>query len=154
MSELVSECVSQRPISCVSGWVSERLSECVIACHNTSANASRGGAATQPGLPSHSNQQHSDENYSMPSSAQTHSAQTDRVMAAAQAAQQVKHACTIDEAELLALRPTLLKGYASLQDNSRSAVAFFNTCTDLWAASVENPLFTLMQKGRFVPVTE
>ena len=90
----------------------------------------------------------------MPSSAQTHNAQADRVMAAAQAAQQVKHACTIDEAELLALRPTLLKGYASLQDNSRSAVAFFKTCTDLWAASVENPLFTLVQKGRFVPVTE
>jgi len=61
----------------------------------------------------------------MPSSAQTDSAQTDRVMAAAQAAQQVKHACTIDEAELLALRPTLLKGYASLQDNSRLAVASF-----------------------------
>ena len=82
------------------------------------------------------------------------STQADRVMAAAQAAQQVKHACTIDEAELLALRPTLLKGYASLQDHSRSAVAFFNTCTDLWAASVENPLFTLVQKGHFVPVTE
>jgi len=49
------------------------------------------------------------------------SAQTDRVMAAAQAAQQVKHACTINEAELLALRPTLLRGYASLQDNSRLA---------------------------------
>ena len=49
------------------------------------------------------------------------SAQTDRVMAAAQAAQQVKHACTINGAELLALRPTLLRGYASLQDNSRLA---------------------------------
>ncbi|DBA87229.1 TPA: hypothetical protein ACH3X1_004295 [Trebouxia sp. C0004] len=71
--------------------------------------------ATQPGLPSHSNHQHSIDRHSLPSSAQT-----DKVMAAAQAAQQVKHACTIDEAELLALRPTLLKGYASLQDNSRS----------------------------------
>lgn len=95
---------------------------------NKAATSSRAGqeaqkaqldTATQPGLPSHSNQQHIDENYSMPSSAQTHNAQADRVMAAAQAAQQVKHACTIDEAELLALRPTLLKGYASLQDNSR-----------------------------------
>ncbi len=62
----------------------------------------------------------------MPSTAQTHSAQTDSVMAAAQAAQQVKHACTIDEAELLALRPTLLKGYASLQDNSRLAGCTLN----------------------------
>ena len=42
--------------------------------------------------------------------------------AAAQAAQRVKHACTIDEDELLALRPTLLKGYAAMQDHSRSAV--------------------------------
>ncbi len=57
------------------------------------------------------------------------SAQTDSVMAAAQAAQQVKHACTIDEAELLALRPTLLKGYASLQNNSRLAVALYNIDT-------------------------
>ncbi|DBB18325.1 hypothetical protein WJX82_007786 [Trebouxia sp. C0006] len=72
--------------------------------------------ATQSGLPSHSNQQHSIDRHSMLSSAQT-----DRVMAAAQAAQQVKHACTINGAELLALRPTLLRGYASLQDNSRSA---------------------------------
>ncbi len=47
-------------------------------------------------------------------------------MAAAQAAQQVKHACTIDEDELLALRPTLLKGYASLQDNSRLAGCTLN----------------------------
>jgi len=84
------------------------------------------GAATQSGLPSHSNQQHSIDRHSMPSSAQAHSAQIDRVMAAAQAAQQVKHACTIDEAELLALRPALLKGYASLQDNSRLAGCTFN----------------------------
>ena len=41
------------------------------------------------------------------------------VLAAARAAQQVKHACTIDETELLALRPTLLKGYGSLEDHSR-----------------------------------
>ena len=75
-------------------------------------------------------------------------------MAAAQAAQQVKHACTIDEAELLALRPTLLKGYASLQDDTRSAVACFSRSTVPWAASVENLLFSVVQMGRFVPVTE
>ncbi len=54
-------------------------------------------------------------------------AQRDSVLTAARAAQRVKHACTIDEDELLALRPTLLKGYASLQDQSRSAV--MSLCT-------------------------
>lgn len=43
-------------------------------------------------------------------------------MEAARAAERVKHACTIDENELLALRPTLLRGYASIQDQERSAI--------------------------------
>ena len=42
-------------------------------------------------------------------------------MEAARAAERVKHACTIDENELLALRPTLLRGYASIQDQERLA---------------------------------
>ena len=41
-------------------------------------------------------------------------------MEAARAAARVKHACTIDENELLALRPTLLRGYASIHDHQRS----------------------------------
>lgn len=48
------------------------------------------------------------------------SIQSSSTLAAAQAAQRVKHACTIDEDELLALRPTLLMGYAATQDHSRS----------------------------------
>ena len=40
-------------------------------------------------------------------------------MEAARAAQRVKDACTIDEAELLALRPTLLKGYAAIHSQER-----------------------------------
>ena len=47
------------------------------------------------------------------------------VLAAAAAAKRVKDACTIDEAELLSLRPTLLKGYASLQNGHRWAVRPF-----------------------------
>ena len=39
-----------------------------------------------------------------------------RVAKAAEAAERMKHACTINEDELLALRPTLLKGYASVRD--------------------------------------
>lgn len=35
---------------------------------------------------------------------------------AAEAAERMKHACTINEDELLALRPTLLKGYASVRE--------------------------------------
>lgn len=42
-------------------------------------------------------------------------------MEAARAAERVKHACTIDEKELLALRPTLLRGYASMHNQERSA---------------------------------
>ena len=42
-------------------------------------------------------------------------------MEAARAAERVKHACTIDESELLALRPTLLRGYASIHNQERSA---------------------------------
>lgn len=76
---------------------------------------------------------HAAEAFSSHSSqtSQQYAHQTDRAhgsilsnstLAAAQAAQRVKHACTIDEDELLALRPTLLKGYAAMQDHSRSAV--------------------------------
>ncbi|KAL3153054.1 hypothetical protein ABBQ38_012077 [Trebouxia sp. C0009 RCD-2024] len=47
--------------------------------------------------------------------------QKEAVMAAARAAQKVKHACTIDENELVALRPTLLRGYASICNQERDA---------------------------------
>ncbi|DBA90864.1 TPA: hypothetical protein ACH3X2_004268 [Trebouxia sp. C0005] len=121
-------CTSSRPEELTSPNSAVRES---TRLRNKAANSSkaRQGAQeaqldteTQSGFPSHSSYQHSNDRHTKPSSAQTDSAQTDRVMAAAQAAQQVKHACTIDEAELLALRPTLLKGYASLQDNSRSEI--------------------------------
>lgn len=43
------------------------------------------------------------------------------VMQAAAAARRVKDAYTIDEKELLALRPTLLKGFAFMQQQCRQA---------------------------------
>lgn len=49
-------------------------------------------------------------------------------MAAARAAQKVKHACTIDENELVALRPTLLRGYASICNQERSASSKLAAC--------------------------
>ena len=48
-------------------------------------------------------------------------AHMESVMQAAAAAQRVKHAYTIDEGELLALRPTLLKGFAFMQRQRRYA---------------------------------
>lgn len=48
-------------------------------------------------------------------------AHTESVMQAAAAAQRVKHAYTIDEKELRALRPTLLKGFAFMQQQHRYA---------------------------------
>ncbi|DBA70589.1 TPA: hypothetical protein ACH3X2_011978 [Trebouxia sp. C0005] len=121
-------CTSTRPEELVSPNSAVRES---TRLRNKAANSSKArqeaqkaqpDTEAQSGLLSQSSHQHSIDRHSMPSSAQTDSAQADRVMAAAQAAQQVKHACTIDECELLALRPTLLKGYASLQDNSRSEI--------------------------------
>ena len=47
------------------------------------------------------------------------SSHKEAVMEAAKAAEQVKHACTISEAELLGLRPTLLQGYASMKSQDR-----------------------------------
>lgn len=48
-------------------------------------------------------------------------------MEAARAAERVKHACTIDENELLALRPTLLRGYSSIHNQERSASCQLHT---------------------------
>ena len=65
-----------------------------------------------------STMQHQSQPYSTVSR-QAHDPHREAVMEAARAAQRVKEACTIDEDELLALRPTLLKGYASMRNQER-----------------------------------
>ncbi|KAL3140999.1 hypothetical protein ABBQ32_005514 [Trebouxia sp. C0010 RCD-2024] len=64
------------------------------------------------------------------------SADDEAVMAAARAAQKVKHACTIDENELLALRPTLLRGYASICNQERVHVRTQVVCVQSCAQPI------------------